>query len=185
MSEFNKQLYVNSGVKEAFDALTAEDSTARPVKDFFNQRDPNLGVMHEKPEHRVLLMMKARGWSNREIAVASGYSEPWISQLMRQPWAVRTLAEEITNAGRDEIQTLLEGSAADSIRKLIELRDHPDTPATVVRATCENLLDRFLGKPRQQVDVVQKKDTSIETITELDQQIAAAETEINRLQGKF
>lgn len=181
---FNKQLYENSGLKDLFASLT-KDEKEPCITGFFNPREPNLAILHEKPEHRVFIMMKARGWSNREIANATGYTDAWISQLMRQPWAQRTLAEEIARAGRDEIATLLEGSAADSIRRLIDVRDDPETPPAVVSATCERLLDRFLGKPRQQVDVVQKKMADVDDINELDKQIEAVDKELNRLTGKI
>ena len=80
---FNKQLYENSGLKELF-AEKEGGTTANPL---FNAREPNLAIMHEKPEHRLLLWMKAQGASNREIAYQSGYTEAWLSQLFRQPWA--------------------------------------------------------------------------------------------------
>ncbi len=173
----NKQLYENSGLRDLF----ADDDAATA---FFGTKEPNLAIMHEKPEHRMLLMLKARGMSNREIAQTMGYTDAWISQLMRQPWARKTLADEITRAGRNEIDTILEGACADSLYKLIELRDAKTTPASVVRATCENLVDRFLGKPRQQVELTQASVSEPASVVELDKQIDELVKEENRLLGR-
>jgi hypothetical protein len=181
MTTINKQLYENSGLKELFDNSDEADDQSRP---FFNQREPNLAIMHEKPEHRVLLMLKAQGLSNREIAEQTGYTEPWMSQLFRQPWAQAALSEFITNAGLDEVTQLLKGAAADSVRKLINIRDNPLAPPSVVRATCVDLLDRFMGKPAQHVHVEQTT-VSPESVGEIDKKIAELEAEGKLLVGNI
>jgi hypothetical protein len=175
----NKQLYVNSGLKELFADAPPND------KGFFNPRDPNLAILHEKPEHRLLLWMKAQGASNREIAQQSGYTEPWLSQLFRQPWAQVRLVEMLTEAGVDVVHGLLKAAAPDSVLKLIEIRDNPKINQThpgVVRSCCVDLLEHYLGKPKQQVEVRSENKTSLD-ITELDAEIAKHDKEINRLLG--
>jgi hypothetical protein len=181
----NKQLYENSGLRELFaDSEQGNgDSTVDPARPFFNSREPNLAIMHEKPEHRVLLMLKAQGLSNREIAKQTGYTEPWMSQLFRQPWAQRALSEFITNAGLDEVTQLLKGAAADSVRKLIDIRDNPLAPVAVVRATCVDLLDRFMGKPAQHVHVEQSPIMTTNDVAEIDKKIEELNAETHRLVG--
>ena len=173
---FNKQLYENSGLAELFEVTEKTGG-------LFNSRAPNLAILHEKPEHRLLLWMKAQGASNREIAQQSGYTEPWISQLFRQPWAQSQLVEMMKEAGMDVTKKLLEAACPDSIMKLIELRDDPVVYAnypSVVRASCVDLIQQYLGKPKQQVDVV---STPTRDINSLDDELAKNEKEINRLQG--
>lgn len=180
----NKQLYENSGLKELF-AATSGEADAVPVKHtaFFNRRDPNLAIMHEKPEHRLLIMLKAQGASNREIAQQTGYTEPWISQLMRQPWAQQLLSDLITQSGLDEVTQLLKGACADSVKKLIEVRDSPTSPPAVVRATCVDLIQQYLGKPRERVQVTTTAGLAAGDIAELDRKINENEQEISRLTG--
>jgi hypothetical protein len=174
---FNKQLYENSGLKELF-------ADNPPQGDgFFNAHPPNLAILHEKPEHRTLLWMKAQGASNREIAYQSGYTEPWLSQLFRQPWAQERLVQIITDNGRDVVSELLKAAAPDSVLKLIDLRDDPQTPAATVRATCENLLDRYLGKPKQQVELQSTNTTNLK-VEELDTEIKRLENEERVLLGR-
>lgn len=184
----NKQLFENSGLAELFaDTPLAKVAEQRTVEGtaLFNQRPPNLAILHEKPEHRLLLWMKAQGASNREISKESGYTEAWLSQLFRQPWAQALLVEMMTSAGMDVVQQTLKSAAPDSVFKLIELRDDPDTPAAVQAKVCDSLLDRYLGKPKQQVEVQQTAQLSNESVEELDKRLAALEMEENRLAGRF
>ena len=80
----------------------------------------------------------------------------------------------------DVVQGLLKAAAPDSVIKLIDLRDNPLTPPAVVRASCETLLDRYLGKPKQHVDVSQ--DLTPQTdVAKLDEELAKLTAETNRL----
>src|ERR1035438_3683488 len=83
LPKVNRQLYANSGLSELF----ADSEPTAPAEGFFNQKDPNLAILHEKPQHRLLLLLKMSGRTNTEIAKESGYTGPWLSQLFRQPWA--------------------------------------------------------------------------------------------------
>ena len=179
----NKQLYENSGLKELFANQEGDAPNGEGTK-FFNAREPNLAILHEKPEHRLLLWMKAQGASNREIHVQSGYTEAWLSQLFRQPWAQSRLVEIMTEAGKDIVNDLLKSAAPDSVLKLISLRDDVATPKAVIHNACVSLLDRYLGKPKQQVEVHSDNKTSLE-VTELDSEIARLQVEENRLLGRL
>ena len=178
---FNRQLYKNSGLAELFAADGGTDDSR--ARGFFNPRDPNLAIIHEKPEHRLLLLCKLQGASNREIAAQSGYTEPWISQLFRQPWAQRTMSEMMHEAGLDEVRALLKDAQADSVRTLVALRDDPKVPASVRRSTCVDLLEQYSGKPTQRVVVDSAKPLSSDDLADLDKQIEQASAEVNRLVG--
>jgi hypothetical protein len=181
--KLNKQLYENSELKELFAADGGSDESR--VRGFFNPLDPNMAILHEKPHHRVLLLCKMQGATNREIAEQSGFTEAWLSQLFRQPWAQRLLAEMMHEAGIDETRELLKEAQADSVRKLIEVRDDPTTPKSVVRATCVDLLEQYSGKPTQRMQVEQVKHLTPEDVAELDKEIEQSEVELNRLTGKL
>lgn len=146
----NRQLYKNSDVEATFRQAQQEGKVGS--EDFYNAKNPNLAIMHEKPEHRMIIFLKARGHSLKEIADAVGYTVPWVSQVLRQPWARARLAEEINLAGRDEIATVIESAAKDSMYTLIELRDDAENPASVRANVSQYLVDRFFGKPKQSVE---------------------------------
>jgi hypothetical protein len=141
----NTQLFENSSLREVYAEQGADSEK------LFNSLDPNLAILHEKPHHRLILYMAARDFSNHEIAEASGFTAPWISQVLRQPWARKVLTEELNRAGRDELSGILEGAAKDSLFTLIELRDSAENES-VRRSAADSLLDRFLGKPKQSIE---------------------------------
>lgn len=164
------------------DSSVAEDYAAEP-KQFFNSKDPNLAILHEKPEHRMVILLKAMGKSNNEIAERTGFTFPWVSQILRQPWARQRLLEEITKAGKDEMQELLKGASADSVHKLIKLRDSADSEQ-VQFAAASNLLDRFLGKPKQQIETTNKHTIVSGDIEAVNNELRQLEEEEKRLLGK-
>lgn len=174
----NRQLYENSGLEEMFAERGGNDGDK-----FFNDLKPNLAVLHEKPEHRYMIWLKARGSSNAEIAAQTGFTLAWVGQVLRQPWARQRLREELDKAGRDELSTLIKASAVDSVYTLIELRDNDNVPSAVRRASADSLLDRYLGKPTQRVETnhVETLDTS--SVKELDAKLAVLEAEERQLCG--
>lgn len=147
-----------------------------------NSKMPNLRVLHESPIHRGIIYMRATGASLTEIARATGYTVPWISQLLRQPWAQARLVKELKEAGQDAVQGLIKSAAEESVLKLIEMRDTATRPADVISAS-NSLLDRFLGKPTQTVksEVTHRTAKDLEAV---DAELAALDAEERRLTGK-
>lgn len=180
--KFNKQLFENSGLDDLFRAEQERD--ADPLGVLFNEKTPNLAILHEKPEHRLLLWMKAQGSSNKEIAENSGYTMSWLSQLFRQPWAQTRLLEMMNAAGADRVTTLIKSAAEDSVMTLIELRDDPKVSDATRRSAADSLLDRYLGKPAQSVTVTQTTNPATESLDELNSRIDALTQEENRLLGR-
>ena len=182
MSEPNKQLWENSPLRNLF--VDPETPTASG-NGFFNAKDPNLAILHEKPEHRLMVMMKIRGVSNNEIAEACGFTVPWVSQVLRQPWAQKFMAEEMTKAGGNAVEKLLEGAAVDSVSTLIELRDDETTPKAVRRQSAVDLLDRYMGKPMQKTENTNVNvNVDVSTVEKIDAEIAELERQEKQLMGR-
>lgn len=175
---FNPQLYENSPLSGS---QTEQDYEGNPNK-LFNDRPPNLRILHEKPEHRVLIFLKAQGLSNTEIAQRTGYQVAWIGQVMRQPWVRQRLVEEMQTAGVDAVQTVIKSAALDSVWRLIEERDNDKARSSERTAAANSLLDRFLGKPTQHVETkadITTHDSS--TLEQIDKRIADLAAEESRL----
>lgn len=127
----------------------------------FGQRDPFYPIAHEKPEHRVVLYLKAQGMNHVEIAEATGYNTVTISNICRQPWAVTRITELQRKVGHDEVAAILNRSApkaALALDRLIERMEDVDnkgrlliSPAAIVAASKE-ILDRKYGKSKQPMD---------------------------------
>jgi hypothetical protein len=176
----NRQLYENSRLAgSSVEADAVENSDG-----FYNAKDPNLAILHEKPQHRMVIYMKAQGKSNREIAKAMSMTESWVSQILRQPWAREQLLKELQLAGRDAIQAALQGAALDSVYTVIAIRDDCKvTKPHVSLAAADSLLDRFLGKATQRVESTSTVKHVAEDAEQVDREIAETEREIARLAG--
>lgn len=139
--KINKQLLPPPGV---------DDLLANPDK-LFNSKLPNLAIQSEKPAHRVIVYLKAQGLSNREIAEKLGYTQPWVSQITRQPWFQNAVVEEIRRAGEDVVAKFLEGETLSSVQTLVAIRDDEAQKGATRVSAANAILDRALGKPTQYV----------------------------------
>lgn len=181
VKKFNKQLFENSPLSgSAIDQDYSRDPD-RLYGDLDSQ-SPNLAILKEKPEHRMIVYLKAQGLSNNEIAERTGYTYPWVSQITRQPWFKQRLVAEMKESGRDSIQDMLKVTAADSVQTLIELRDTSDSPA-VRKAAASDLLDRYLGKPTMRVESTNSNKVTYEDVTGIDKELLKVNEELKRLSG--
>lgn len=175
-AKYNHQLYANHRGSDA-----ELDYEANPDA-LSGSLTPNLAVLHEQPLHRAVIMLKAAGLSNNEIAQRTGYTYPWVSQLLRQPWARTRLIQELNNAGREGINNLLKGTVVDSIMKLVEIRDTAAKPSDQATAARE-LLNRALGMPTQHIDAVTTQGPTPDQLDEVEKELAALRAEEKRLTG--
>jgi hypothetical protein len=108
-------------------------------------------LKREKWEHRCIALLKAQGFSNKEISEQTGYTPVSVSNILRQPWIRDLIMQEIKLAGRDAVQELLHASTYDSVTTLIEIRDNPDNSARDRMGASVNLLNRTYGMPNQPI----------------------------------
>lgn len=113
---------------------------------------PNIQIASEKPEHRIMVYLKAQGYTNREIAQATGYTEAWISQITRQGWFKERLTAEIREAGLDPVKAFLSAEALPSLEVLTAIRDNENAPAASRITAANSVLDRVFGKPTQHIE---------------------------------
>ena len=117
------------------------------VAPLHNPTDPRWTLKREKYEHRLIIYLKCNGFTNREIANKTGFHIATINNVCKQPWARSIILTEITKAGRDQVETVLQGEALESVLKLIDIRDDEKTPVETKRKAANDLLDRYMGKP--------------------------------------
>ena len=174
----NKQIYEQSALSGSSVEQTADENP----DGLFNRQDPNLAILHEKPEHRLIIALKLQGRSNIEIAKMTGYTNPWVGQVLRQPWARERILAELNKQSGEGVADLLQGAAADSVFKIIELRDTADDEGVQLRAS-QDLLDRYLGKATQKVDASAKVTHLSGDAAKLDGEIQQLEAELARITG--
>lgn len=178
----NKQLYPNSKLNgsETESALLSSPLALNGT------RLPNFAIIHEKPEHRLIVYLKAQGLTNREVARKSDYTEAWISQVTRQPWFQLRLLELVRESGGETVKEFLGAQLEPSILRLVHLRDHAESESVQLGATV-NLLDRFLGKPVQRTEAkldVTHRESRVENIDEEMKMLEAEEQAIRTKLGE-
>jgi len=175
----NPQLYKNSPLRN--------DTNVQSMSDRFRGvPPPTFAIVREKPEHRILLLLKLKGLSNREIAEQTGYSEPWVSQVTRQPWFQDMLVEKLADAGDKLVDEVIALEAKNSVFTLIQLRDDPNQLGSVRAACAKDLLDRYLGKPVQRTEnlnITANVKGTITRIDSIDAELAKLETRAKELEG--
>lgn len=156
-----------------------EAAETDPLRLFASEeRPPNFAIISEKPEHRLIVYLKARGMSNKEVAEKTGYTQAWVSQIVRQPWFRLRLVTELKEAGLDKVAKLLESSAFDSVYTLIEIRDDEEAPRAVRRACADSLLDRWLGKATVTVKRDDDRSPTSPEISAVDHELQEIEQQL-------
>lgn len=146
---------------------------------------PTDTILREKPEHRLVVFMKAQGGSTAYIAEKSGFTEEHVRKILNQGWARQRLLKELETSGRESIQAMMQSEADDCVSVLRTLRDDPKVPATVRAQVANSMLDRAFGKPTQQVQVERKnEDTSGKTLEQLQRDVEALRAEQAGLIGR-
>jgi hypothetical protein len=173
----NKQLWENSPLSKSPIADTLRELT----DGLYGAKDPNLAILREKPEHRLILLLKVKGFSNREIARQLGFTDAWISQVVRQPWFQVELLKELRKIKGEIVDSIVRVEATNSIFKLIQLRDNARSEE-VQKSSAIHLLDMHLGKPiqRSQSVNINVQDTVVR-VEGIDDELKLVEDEIKQL----
>lgn len=133
-----------------------EPHSAQESRPLFNQKAPAYTHKRERAEHRAIIMLKAAGNTNTEIAEALGFTTVTISNVVNQPWATEQILQEIERGGRDVVNTMLKGAAADAVARLITEMDNSDAKPSERINAADKILDRCFGKPNQPLSVSEK-----------------------------
>lgn len=149
------------------------------VTSFYNERPPQWNVARERAEHRIAVLLKLQGFTIREIASQLEMTPIAVSNALRQQWARDYMLETLERTGGKRVERLLAGEVINNIETLIEVRDSAPRPSD--RASAANsLLDRYLGKPKERVEIDERPATSL---AEVDAQLEQLRQEQAALLG--
>ena len=130
-------------------AATALEAEGR--SQFHNDRQPFYEIKHQKPEHLVMIYMKAEGQSNKEIAEKMEVTPVTVANVLKQPWARKQLADIIHKNGGNEVATLFKSAAAEAAQVLIEEMQNEDARPGDRISAADKVLDRVFGKASQPI----------------------------------
>jgi hypothetical protein len=170
---------------DLIDHPVMEAAETDPLRLFASETNPpNFAIIHEKPEHRLIVYLKAKGLSNKEVSDRTGYTQAWISQVCRQPWFRLRIVQELKEAGLDQISEILKGAVVDSIFTIIDIRDDDSAPKAVRKACADSLLDRWLGKPTVHVAHDDGRMPSSPEITAVDTELQQIDNQLKEANGQ-
>lgn len=172
-----KQLFSVLGTPAGMDpkdTLSGHNGTA-PV--------PSVAIYDEKPIHRTMVLLRAGGKTYKEIAEATEYSEVHVRTVCCQPWA-RQRMTQLAMDGQLVVQDLLASELVPCIETLVEIRDDKKVPAASRIMATKEILDRFLGKAPQTLDVTHNKSKPDASMEDLDNELNGLRERQNVLAGK-
>ena len=165
------------------DAKHRYDATPHAL---FNDRivdggDSQRVLKSEQPHHRLMVLMRARGFSTNEIAEQLGYTPSTVSIALRQPWARQMLVDMLQGEGLAGLQQLLKAELIPSVLTLVDVRDAPESKGSERTAAANSIIDRFLGRPTQRIETAHAAvPTDIEA---LEREVKRNEVELQRLKA--
>lgn len=164
LAEFGAKITPDSSKEEPIEVpivqplVNGRDYTPTPFDDkaprLAHAFDPHQDIKHEKAEHRLMVLLKAAGYSNAEICKETGFTPFTVSNVMKQPWAERMILERIHGTA-DKAMQVLQDAAEAAAKRLVSLAENAKNDE-VKRKANNDILDRKYGKPNQPYSVKQR-----------------------------
>lgn len=85
------------------------------VPELVNRKSCTTEVQEEKPEHRIMCLLKAEGYSAKEIAEKTGYSAHHVSTILNQSWAKKLILETIHLNSQEGIERMYKQFEAEAL----------------------------------------------------------------------
>lgn len=163
---------------------TAEGKSSIEVREykpeplFANAKPPFYLNQREKPVHRAMLELAAKGYDVKEIAAIVGKTPVCVNNILRQPMLQQTLADKVHEIhGVDEqvVEIIKEGTLK-AVKKLLESVEKVEVSNVKdLVQLADRFLDRRYGKATQRIQVGQGVD--LDKLTDADLgSIAVGET---------
>ena len=132
----------------------ASDNGVDSFKEGFTPLAPyNWEIQKERSWHKLATTLFALGASQAQIGRELDRTPQAVCNLLKQRFFQSRVAEIMAENSRD-IMELFKAERINTLATLIELRDNPETPASVRAMICKDLLDRVLGKAVQRIEAV-------------------------------
>lgn len=128
-------------------------------------KEPRCLLQQERYEHRIIAELKASGKTNTEIAHITGYTQPAIGYIVKQPWCKEYILSEIHRRGGQMVQDYMAKHAMPAAETIVQgFMDEDMTRGRDRVAAAEALLNRVFGKPTQ--TVISHKGSDLSKLTD-------------------
>lgn len=173
---FFDPLEAEYGQDEVIDpsALEALKSTPAHVADVYdppplaNARAPFYTNQKEKPAHRAMLHLAAKGYTVKEIAERMGRTPVCVNNILRQPMLQKTLVNEIQRVqGEDEqVVEVIKSNVVNAVQTLASIIRDSSAKGSDRIAAANVLLERRYGKANQPIN--RGTDVDLNTLSDSD-----------------
>lgn len=161
---------------------SAAESVEAPL---FGNELHSVRLKKELVEHRQMVLLKVKGFSDAEIAGMLDYTPVAVRIILRQPHTRKMLLDLLHKEGAFGIDKLLKSAAEDCVLRLIDIVRDEKAKHNDAIAASEALLNRFLGKPTQRIESTNVNvSTSLQNISKTQKELAEVEAELKRLTGR-
>ena len=111
-------------------------------------------VQSERPEHREILELVAKGYTFKEVAAMTGKSPTCVQYIAKQPATEQVLANTIRrNFGEDEkVVELIRDNVLLAANTWVDIMKNPNARAADRIAAAERLFERRYGKANQPIN---------------------------------
>ena len=135
-----------------------------------NRKLPFYENKQERPAHRLMLELAAKGYDVKEIAQRTGYTTVCVNNILRQPALQSTLVKDIrkTVTEDEQVVKIIRDNVVKAVNALASIIDGGDGVRASDRiAAAEALLCRRYGKPNQPINREKGVDLDSLAIAEL------------------
>lgn len=107
----------------------------------------------ERPAHRLMLELAAKGFTNKEIAETVGKTTVNVNNALRQPHSQQTLVNSIRErvSADEQVVEVIRSNVVKAVSTLAEIMDNDDAKNSDRIAAAEALLNRRYGKAVQPI----------------------------------
>ena len=104
---------------DPFEAFNKEEEKLEDP--YFRGREfnPQYVLQKEEPQHRMICILAAEGYTNTEIAEKLGFTTAMIAYVKKQPWAMEYVAK-VQGTGAKSVRRILTGAAAAAATVLVD-----------------------------------------------------------------
>lgn len=108
----------------------------------------------ERPAHRLMAELAAKGYNNKEIAEIVGRTTVNVNNALRQPHSQQTLVNGIRDrvSADEQVVEVIRSNVVKAVTTLAEIMDDEDAKKSDRIAAAEALLNRRYGKPNQPIN---------------------------------
>ncbi len=137
---------------------------------FRGYKAPKTPIQRERPRHILVSELLARGFTPKEVAALTGYSQLRIYFLQQQPWIQQRIVMRIEKSVESALKEFLDREVVRSLEVVKEIRDNPEVRAADRLAAAQAILDRRFGRPSQPIVSIEKPVEKM-SAEELEQEV--------------